>query len=80
MSDLFFLDGDSEEHKRAGQAVHICITHCRVLAECAEAAAQVRPISMVQAGVRYGAGPTRPAQPNDPGCGPWCREARGQTR
>lgn len=66
---------DGPGRARAGQAIHVCLRHCPVLADCEALAAQERPRGIVQAGQRWpvdkrnGGGP-KPL--DDPGCGPWC--------
>lgn len=78
-----FVDGG--EHG-PGRAIHICLRHCPVLAQCKADTRASTPVGVVQAGVRwtgtarhYRSGPTS-VQPTDTGHGPWCRTLRRSGR
>ncbi len=61
------------------QARHICMAHCPVLRQCLSDVSKNPPMGVVQAGLiweNWGSAKPLPAQPPDPGCGPWCRKFR----
>lgn len=62
------------------QARHICMAHCPVLRQCLNDAMENPPNGVVQGGLvweNWGTAKPLREQPDDPGCGPWCREFRG---
>ncbi len=78
---------NSEQQGRKGdrdaaQAIHICKMHCPVLEKCKGSIKESNlPRLGVLAGIRWrkipdSAGPEL-LQPEEIGCGPWCREHRG---
>lgn len=76
--DLFLDAGEGD----AARAIHICRSHCPVLAQCDADTRHRTPIGVVQAGLRwtetvtaYRQGPTA-TQPRPAGCGPWCADLR----
>lgn len=72
--------GRADDAKVAG-AIHVCLAHCPVLAQCRAFATTIEPIGMVLGGQLYHADITRRRkvrhQPKAVGCGPWCAPLRG---
>lgn len=72
--------GHTDPGSPQAKAVHICLQHCPVFAQCERDIADRPPIGIVQAGVLWpDTHHRRPSavQPPDPGHGPWCSHLRG---